>query len=93
MGKIEKILDEYGLTVTSSDDVVDDIYEFIEDEALELKEVCRNEDGMILMEYNNGIHGGLLSIETACELFPEHVNEIDINKNYLIMYENNIITE
>ena len=93
MGKIEKILDEYGLTVTSSDDVVDGIYEFIEDEALELKEVCRNEDGLILMEYNDGINGSLLSIETVCELFPEHVNEIDINKNYLIMYENNIITE
>ena len=89
MDKIEKILNEYGLTMIEKSEPDD----FNDEETLELKEVCRNEDGLALLEYDSDSFDSLLSIETACEIFPEYSDKIDIDKSYLMMWEDKIITD
>ena len=48
MDRIEKILTKYGLTMTSADNPMVDTFEFSGEEPIELKEICRNKDGLIL---------------------------------------------
>ena len=78
---IEKYFKEYGFRSRST---TDEKVEGVEN--IEVKEVAKNEDGLILLEFDSTLCDTMVSYETVEELFPNY--NFDINKGYLFKLNN-----
>lgn len=60
-------------------------------ENIVVEEVCKNEDGLILLEFEKTISDTMVSYETVEELFPNY--DFDINKGYLFKLNDELYFE
>ena len=60
-------------------------------EEINPREVCRRDDGLTLLEFDNTVMDSPVSIETVCELFPDY--DVDIHKGYMLQWGDKMITE